>query len=92
VGVVVLAAAEPEPLEASEFDYYVTEFTRTGFTGGLNWYRNFDRNWEILANPAAATVAVPALFIAGTNEPVQGFTPRGRATEVVTDPLPRSDT
>jgi hypothetical protein len=34
VGVVVLAAAEPEPLEASEFDYYVTEFTRTGFTGG----------------------------------------------------------
>jgi pimeloyl-ACP methyl ester carboxylesterase len=26
---------------------------------------------------------VPALFIAGTNDPVQGFTPRDRATKVV---------
>jgi pimeloyl-ACP methyl ester carboxylesterase len=76
----------PDWLDATEFDYYVTEFTRTGFTGELNWYRNFDRNWEILANPAAATITVPALLIAGTNDPVQGFTPRNRATEVVTGP------
>ena len=76
----------PDWLSASEFGYYVTEFARTGFTGGLNWYRNFDRNWEILANPATATIAVPALFIAGTNDPVQGFTPRDRAAEVVTGP------
>jgi pimeloyl-ACP methyl ester carboxylesterase len=73
----------PDWLSTGEFDYYVTEFARTGFTGALNWYRNFDRNWEILANPAAATIAVPALFIAGTNDPVQGFTPRDRATKVV---------
>jgi pimeloyl-ACP methyl ester carboxylesterase len=76
----------PDWLDAAEFDYYVTEFTRTGFTGGLNWYRNFDRNWQTLANPPAATVSVPALLIAGTNDPVQGFTPRDRATEVVTGP------
>jgi pimeloyl-ACP methyl ester carboxylesterase len=76
----------PDWLSASEFDYYVNEFTRTGFTGALNWYRNFDRNWEILANPPAATIAVPALSIAGTNDPVQGFTPRDRAREVVTGP------
>jgi pimeloyl-ACP methyl ester carboxylesterase len=76
----------PDWLSAGEFDYYVNEFTRTGFTGALNWYRNFDRNWEILANPPAATIAVPALFIAGTNDPVQGFTPRDRAREVVTGP------
>jgi pimeloyl-ACP methyl ester carboxylesterase len=82
----------PEPsglpawLSAGEFDYYVDEFTRTGFTGALNWYRNFDRNWEILAHPEAATIAVPALFVAGTNDPVQGFTPRERAAEVVTGP------
>jgi pimeloyl-ACP methyl ester carboxylesterase len=79
-------AGLPDWLDASEFDYYVTEFARTGFTGGLNWYRNFDRNWEILAKPAAATIAAPTLLIAGTNDPVQGFTPRGRATEVVTGP------
>ncbi len=76
--------ALPAWLSAGEFAYYVTEFARTGFTGALNWYRNFDRNWEILANPAAATITVPTLLIAGTNDPVQGFTPRDRASEVVT--------
>jgi pimeloyl-ACP methyl ester carboxylesterase len=25
---------------------YVEEYTRTGFRGGLNYYRNIDRNWE----------------------------------------------
>lgn len=60
----------PDWFDAAEFDCYVTEFTRTGFTGGLNWYRNFDRNWQILANPPAPTVSVPALLIAGTNDPV----------------------
>jgi pimeloyl-ACP methyl ester carboxylesterase len=74
----------PDWLSADNLDYYVAEFARTGFTGGLNWYRNFDRNWEILADPTAVTIAVPALFIAGTNDPTQGFTPRDRATEVVT--------
>ncbi|BAX92926.1 alpha/beta fold hydrolase [Mycobacterium shigaense] len=82
----------PEPghppawLDDGEFTYYVDEFTRTGFTGALNWYRNFDRNWEILANPASATVAAPALVIIGTNDPTQGFTPRNRATQVATGP------
>jgi pimeloyl-ACP methyl ester carboxylesterase len=82
----------PEPadlpvwLSDGEFDFYVTEFTHTGFTGALNWYRNFDRNWEILANPAAETVTAPTLFIGGTNDPVQGFTPRDRATQVATGP------
>jgi pimeloyl-ACP methyl ester carboxylesterase len=76
--------APPDWLKADEFDYYVAEFTRTGFTGALNWYRNFDRNWEILANPAAATIAVPTLCIIGTNDPTQGFTPRDRVAEVVT--------
>lgn len=82
----------PEPgrppawLTDDEFDFYVSEFTRTGFTGALNWYRNFDRNWETLANPATQTVAVPTLLIAGTNDPTQGFTPRDRVTEVITGP------
>lgn len=76
----------PDFLDAAEFDYYVSEFARTGFTGGLNWYRNFDRNWKLLADPPAATVSAPALLIAGTDDPVQGFTPRDRATEVVIGP------
>lgn len=74
----------PKFLSADEFDYYVTEFTRTGFAGALNWYRNFDRNWDLLADPPAATVTAPALVIIGTNDPTQGFTPRDRATQVAT--------
>jgi pimeloyl-ACP methyl ester carboxylesterase len=74
----------PDWISEQEVDHYISEFTRTGFTGGLNWYRNLDRNWEILADPPAATIAVPAMFIAGTGDPVLGFTRRDRAAEVVT--------
>lgn len=78
--------ATPAWIGAAELDYYIAEFTRTGFTGGLNWYRNLDRNWEIMAAPAAATIAVPALFVGGTADPVLGFTRRDRAIELVAGP------
>ena len=32
-----------------DVDFYTREFERTGFAGGLNWYRNIDRNWELTA-------------------------------------------
>ena len=76
----------PSWISAEELGHYIAEFSRTGFTGGLNWYRNLDRNWEILANPQAATIGVPAMFVAGTDDPVLGFMRRERATEVVTGP------
>ena len=76
----------PSWISAEELDHYIAEFTRTGFTGGLNWYRNLDRNWEIMANPAAPTIGMPALFVAGTDDPVLGFTRRDRAAEVVSGP------
>lgn len=79
-------AARPDWISADELDHYIAEFTRTGFTGGLNWYRNLDRNWEIMAKPACATIDVPALFIAGTADPVLSFTRRDRAAELVTGP------
>ncbi len=76
----------PSWISAEELDHYIAEFTRTGFTGGLNWYRNLDRNWEIQADPPAATIAVPAMFVAGTEDPVLGFMRHDRITEVVTGP------
>lgn len=76
----------PDWLSADDFDHYVAEFTRTGFTGPLNWYRNLDRNWEIMAAPSSATIAVPALFVGGTDDPVLGFTRRDRAAQLVTGP------
>ncbi len=76
----------PEWLSTAELDHYVEEFTRTGFTGALNWYRNFDRNWHIMGSPAAATIEVPALFVGGTQDPVLNFTRMDRAREVATGP------
>ena len=53
------------------------EFARTGFRGGLNWYRNIDRNWELLAPFAGAKVAVPALYVAGDRDLVMAFPRHG---------------
>ena len=76
----------PDWLTTEELDHYVREFTRTGFTGALNWYRNFDRNWRIMADPPARTIAVPALFVGGCADPVLNFTKISRAREVVSGP------
>ena len=60
----------PDWLSEEELDYYVQEFTRAGFRGGINYYRNFDRNWETTAELAGATVEQPAMFIAGADDVV----------------------
>jgi pimeloyl-ACP methyl ester carboxylesterase len=71
----------PEPdglpgwLAPDELDHYIAEFTRTGFTGGINWYRNLDRNWELTAHLAGAKVEAPALFVGGSSDPVLLMTP-----------------
>jgi pimeloyl-ACP methyl ester carboxylesterase len=76
----------PDWLGQDDLDHYIAEFSRTGFTGGLNWYRNFDRNWETTPELAGATTSVPCLFIGGTADPVLTFTRRDRAAEVVSGP------
>jgi pimeloyl-ACP methyl ester carboxylesterase len=63
----------PAWLTEADLDFYEGEFKRTGFRGGLNWYRNIDRNWELLAPYAGAKVAVPALYIAGEYDLVVAF-------------------
>ena len=63
----------PGWLTEADVDYYTAEFTRTGFRGGLNWYRNIDRNWELLAPFDGVPVSVPALYIAGERDPVIKF-------------------
>jgi pimeloyl-ACP methyl ester carboxylesterase len=63
----------PDWLTQDDLDFYVAEFERTGFTGGLNWYRNNYRNWELLAAFQGAVVRPPALYVAGTRDLVVGF-------------------
>ena len=75
----------PRWMTPDDLDYYVAEFTRTGFTGGLNWYRNIRRNWEISADLAATKVEMPALFLAGEQDLVALFMPDTHMAEWVTD-------
>jgi pimeloyl-ACP methyl ester carboxylesterase len=49
-------------LSAEEKKVFVDTFSRTGFTGGINWYRNFSRNWERSAG-LDHTVRAPSLMI-----------------------------
>ena len=67
-----LGAAQglPDWLTQADLDYYVAEFTRAGFRGGVNYYRNFHRNWEITPQLAGVRVSVPTLFIAGERDVV----------------------
>ncbi len=66
-------ATLPGWLSQADLDFFVGEFTRTGFRGGLNWYRNMDRTWELTGPWRHAKVTVPALFITGEKDPVRGF-------------------
>jgi len=84
------AARHDEPptppwMSDDDLQLYVDEFTRTGFTGGLNWYRNLDRNWELLATYDGRTIDQPALFITGSRDPVRAFMPHEAMTGSVTD-------
>ena len=66
-------ASLPAWLNEEDVNFYVDEFTCTGFRGGLNWYRNIDRSWELLAPYAGSRISVPALYIAGDRDLVVRF-------------------
>ncbi len=63
----------PAWLTDADLDFYAGEFARAGFRGGLNWYRNIDRNWELMAPFAGAKIKVPALYMAGDRDLVVAF-------------------
>ncbi|MEO8926444.1 MAG: alpha/beta hydrolase [Caulobacteraceae bacterium] len=56
-------------LTDDEMAVFVETFRRTGFTGGVNWYRNFTRNWERAAG-VADKVAVPSLMVMAEKDAV----------------------
>jgi pimeloyl-ACP methyl ester carboxylesterase len=66
-----------------DLEYFAGEFERSGFFGPLSWYRNIDRNWETTPQLAGAKVMQPALFIAGTNDPVIRMVPPDRMKDYV---------
>jgi pimeloyl-ACP methyl ester carboxylesterase len=57
-----------EPLlTEAERDYYVAAYEASGFTGAINWYRNWSHNWQILED-VDETIDIPTLFIGAVND------------------------
>jgi pimeloyl-ACP methyl ester carboxylesterase len=60
----------PHWLGEADLAYFTEAYRKSGFRGGLNWYRNIDRNWELTAPWQGAQIHQPSLFIAGSKDSV----------------------
>ncbi|GLY48671.1 alpha/beta hydrolase [Lentzea sp. NBRC 102530] len=73
VPLIDLATAELQPgepvLPEPELAVLAAAFESSGFTGGINWYRNFDRNVQLLQR-ADPIVRQPTLMIYGDRDTI----------------------
>jgi len=60
----------PDWLSEADIAYFTAAYRKSGFRGGLNWYRNLDRNWELTAPWQGAQIHQPSLFLAGSEDSV----------------------
>jgi pimeloyl-ACP methyl ester carboxylesterase len=60
----------PDWLSEADLAHFTSAYQKSGFRGGLNWYRNIDRNWELTAPWQGAQIHQPSLFIAGSRDSV----------------------
>ena len=63
----------PSWLTEQDLNFFTAEFERTGFTGGLNWYRTIDLSWELMAPWYHTLVMSPTLFMAGKSDITVNF-------------------
>lgn len=71
----VVPDALPGWLSTADLDVYVEEIERSGFRGGLNWYRNIDRIPDALAPWVGATIEQPSMYLGGDLDLIAGNTP-----------------
>ncbi|KAJ1700073.1 hypothetical protein LUZ63_008585 [Rhynchospora breviuscula] len=55
----------PDWLSEEDIEYFATKFQKSGFTGGINYYRCMDLNWELTAPWTGAQIKVPTKYIVG---------------------------
>jgi pimeloyl-ACP methyl ester carboxylesterase len=60
----------PPILDPAERAVYVDAFKKSGFRGGVSWYRNFDRNWQTAPGVGAQKIEVPCLMVTAEWDPV----------------------
>ena len=65
----------PAWMRDEDLDYYVAQFEGSGFSGLLNCYRNWHRDFALLSPLAKQKIQQPAAFIAGSLELVLNFVP-----------------
>lgn len=70
----------PDWFTEKDLNYIVSQFEKAGFRGGVNYYRNFHRNWEITEHLTDAKISIPTLFIAGEEDFVIGGSSKEQLT------------
>jgi pimeloyl-ACP methyl ester carboxylesterase len=73
-----LLAQAPRPeclsfLDETTLREMAEDFARSGFRGGLNWYRNMEPNAGLLRPWFGQPIAQPSLFVAGARDAVLKF-------------------
>jgi pimeloyl-ACP methyl ester carboxylesterase len=63
----------PAWISETEANVYVEQFSKSGYRGGLSWYRNIDRNRELLSAFNGLKIIIPALYAAGDRDVVLAF-------------------
>jgi pimeloyl-ACP methyl ester carboxylesterase len=76
----------PAWLGEDQLDALTAAFSNSGFRGGLSWYANMDRSWQLMAPFAGLTIQTPALFLIGDADP--GFVGSRKAVEALPSTLP----
>lgn len=85
----------PPWMTEADLKLYTKQFTTSGFTGPINWYRNLDANFDIFDSIGAEPLTMPTFFIAGDLDPVilgrpeylarmNADLPNHQATELIT--------
>jgi len=78
----------PDWLSEEDIAYVAGEFKRTGFRGGLNWYRSIRRTSELLSPWRDCVIPQPSLFIAGARDDVLRFPGMEDRLQQLADVLP----
>jgi pimeloyl-ACP methyl ester carboxylesterase len=60
----------PPWLTEQDRNFFTSQFKQSGFRGGVNWYRNLDRNWELTPFLDGAKIILPTVFAAGDRDMV----------------------
>ncbi len=85
-----LGEAEGLPgwLTEADLDYYVEQFEQSGFRGGVNYYRNIERNWNITEDITDHRIMVPTLFLTGEKDVVIGGATKAMLQAMMAQSIP----